>query len=271
MMNYLVSKDYKEINYSAEEMVPLLENNKVVVLKNYGLDRDPLEFFTEFSDKLGYIYNVDESVETGEATGKRWIDITYDPAIKDKYRTAPVGQPLHTDASYIDIKDNIQFFYCVGAAKMGGATIFIDSRFLVDLFEPAGEGELLESLMEQDVTFSKGLRNRREPIIQKDGDDWRLNWNYFCGDKGNQESEKKLVERFHTFLETRVVRSGLVTEVMLKKNDAVFFHDELVLHGRNSYFATEKGQRSLNKGTIILESRFGKNAHLNLDSAVENS
>ena len=38
-----------------------------------------------------------------------------------------------------------------------------------------------------------------------------------------------------------------------EKNDAVFFHDELVLHGRNSYFATEKGQRSLIKGTILLK------------------
>ncbi|MFT7483146.1 MAG: hypothetical protein ACI8WW_002085, partial [Oceanospirillaceae bacterium] len=43
------------------------------------------------------------------------------------------------------------------------------------------------------------------------------------------------------------------TEAMLEKNDAVFFHDELVLHGRNSYFATEKGQRSLRKGTILLK------------------
>ena len=263
-MNFLIEKNYEDIAYSSEQMVELLETHKVVVLRNYKLEQDPLAFFTKFSDNLGYIHNIDEDVLTGKSTGKRWIDITYDPAITNKYRTAPVAQPLHTDASYLDIRDNIQFFYCVSQAELGGATVFLDSRFLVELIAYAKETELLDLLQETEIVFSKQKRRRVSPILRQADGDYRLNWNYYCGDKNNSSTIKALFERFHHFLESRVVKSGLVTEVLLQKNDVVFFHDELVLHGRNAYFAKEKGQRSLNKGTLLLESRFFKNNHLHL-------
>jgi hypothetical protein len=60
------------------------------------------------------------------------------------------------------------------------------------------------------------------------------------------------------------VPSGLLTELLLHKNDVVFFSDYRVLHGRNSYFATYKGQRSLNKGSILLETRVHKNPHIEI-------
>lgn len=261
-MNFLKETTYQEVNYSAAELIPILESNKVVVLRDYNHELDPLDFFESLTNELGYMYSIDEDLKSGLSTGKKWIDITYDPAIKDRYRAAPVAQPLHTDASYLDIRDNIQFFYCVSQAKLGGSTTFIDSNLLVKLIEMAGEQDLLEKLLNIEITFSKGERKRVSTILWKDGDDYRFNWNYYRIDKSNSLEVKDLFEEFHAFLENRVVKSGLLTGVLLKKNDVVFFQDELVLHGRQSYFAEFKGQRSLNKGTLILNSRFHKNEGL---------
>lgn len=261
-MNYLLETTYEAIAYSPSRMEALLETNKIVVLRDYLLEADSLAFFNDFSDGIGFIYHIDEDIETGKPTGKRWIDISYDPDRQDRYRTAAYAQPLHTDFSYINIRDNVQFFYCVSQAELGGSTVFIDTKRLVELLELANANALKDQLLELDVIFSKGGRERVSKILIKDGDDYRVNWNYYCVSRANSQEVLDLQEAFHEFLERRIVRSGLLTEVLLRKNDVVFFHDELVLHGRNSYFATHKGQRSLNKGTLILESRRSKNKGL---------
>jgi alpha-ketoglutarate-dependent taurine dioxygenase len=261
-MNYLVETTYDAITYTPKKMEALLETHKVVVLRDYNLMEDSLSFFNDFSDGIGFIYHIDEDIITGKPTGKRWIDITYDPDRQDRYRSAAYAQPLHTDFSYINITDNVQFFYCVSQAELGGSTIFIDTLRLVELLDLANANDLKERLMCLDVVFNKGGRERISKILVKEGDDYRVNWNYYCVDKKNTQEVLDLQEEFHEFLERRVVRSGLLTEVLLHKNDVVFFHDELVLHGRNAYFATHKGQRSLNKGTLILESRRKKNTGL---------
>ena len=267
-MKFYLEQSFEEVKHDPKIVKQLLNEYKVVVLKDYKLEKASVDYFNELADQLGYIYPMDEDLETGIATGKRWIDITYDPKFPNRYRSAPVAQPLHTDASYIDIKENVQFIYCAGAAKYGGATTFIDSRKIVDFLEIAGESQLLKALQETPILFSKDNRKRTSPILRKDGEDWRFNWNYFCGDKNNSEEHKDLFNRFHNFLETRVVKSGLVTEAHLNKYNVVFWHDELVLHGRNSYFATTPGERTLYKGTIVFEEHYDKNKHLDLKKYV---
>lgn len=263
-MKFFKETTFQDVNYSSEDTLKLLREYKVLLIRDYKQEEDPLEFFTKFSEKLGYSYALGEDLKTGERTGNNWIDITYDPDVPNKYRSAPVGQPLHTDMSYDPIYDNIQFFYCVSQAKYGGATTFIDANFLVELLELAGENDLLRDIQETDVIHSKSELKRVSPILRKEEGEWHLNWNYFCCDESNTPFAKELFERFHNFLETRVVKSGVVSEGRLNKNDVVFFHDERILHGRNAYFAEHKGQRSLNKGTIILEERAHKNRHLKL-------
>ena len=66
------------------------------------------------------------------------------------------------------------------------------------------------------------------------------NWNYFRAEKCN------VVEDFHAFLENRIVQMGLLSNVSLRKGDAVFFNDQQVLHGRNAFI----GERWLRKGGI---------------------
>jgi alpha-ketoglutarate-dependent taurine dioxygenase len=252
-MNSLVEITYESIGHNPERLRQLLAENKVVVLRSSSEEDGTLHFFEPFCEKVGTIINLEEDLISGVPTGRRWMDITYDPAIIDRYRTAPVAQPLHTDYSYIDIPDVVQFIYCVSQARLGGATTFMDANLVVKLLELSGEHMLFERLCELPVTFSKVKRQRKIPILRKLQEHWHFNWNYFCLDTDASKEESQLVDAFHTFLQTRVVPSGLLTPVRLEKGDAVFFHDELVLHGRNAYFATEKGERTLLKSTLTLQ------------------
>jgi len=61
-----------------------------------------------------------------------------------------------------------------------------------------------------------------------------------------------LVEEFKQFLNDRIENSGMLDSVILENNDVVFWRDSYLLHGRNSYFAREKGDRKLLKGSLIL-------------------
>lgn len=249
-MNFFLEISYQDIDYSGSKLRELLKTNKVIVLRDYKLDTPISEWFDKFSEDIGEIFDMDEDINTGNPTGKRWISISYDENHPDKYRTAPVRQPLHTDYSYIPVDNNIQFFYCVSRAEKGGATTFIDSEELVDLLKLAGKEDLLSRLMNTPIRHEKGIRYKEKPIIEKINEQYHLNWNYYPAITGNSDVE--LINEFHEFLETRIVSSGLVSQVLLQKNDCVFFHDELVLHGRNSYFAVHKGQRELIKGTLII-------------------
>lgn len=249
-LNFLHEVDYESINYDSSIARDLLKKNKVLVLRNYTLKQDISEWFDIFSEELGTIINMDEDLYTGEPTGKRWISISYDKSNPDKYRSAPVRQPLHTDYSYIPVDNNIQFFFCKSRAEKGGATTFIDVNDIVELLKLDGKTELLNKLMDIPIRHQKAERFKEKPIIQLIDDEYHINWNYYPALTGNGDAS--LIEDFHQFLETRIVNSGLIHEVLLDKNDCVFFHDELLLHGRNSYFATYKGQRELMKGTILL-------------------
>ena len=169
MKSFYKEVTFEDIDYSPEKMLEVLHSNKVTVLRGYGDEKDPFDFFTKFSDQLGEIVPSDEDLLTGQSTGKRWIDITYDPKVMNKYRSAPVGQPLHTDASYSPIKDNLQFFYCAGRAKLGGATTFIDAHTVVELLEMAEETELLEDL-QKDFNMSIILITHDLGIVRKVAD-----------------------------------------------------------------------------------------------------
>jgi len=249
-MNYLKEIEYGSINYDPSIVRDLLKENKVLVLRNYTREEDIKDWFDGFSEGIGSIIDMDEDLETGSPTGKRWISIAYDENHPDKYRTAPVSQPLHTDYSYIAVDNNIQFFFCASRAEKGGATIFIDVDLVIELLKLANKEDLLNRLMSTPIKHAKAERFKEKPIIENVNGTYHINWNYYPAITGG--SDLDLINEFHEFLETRVVNSGLVDEILLETNDCVFFHDELILHGRNSYFAKYKGQRELIKGTLLL-------------------
>lgn len=246
---------YKDHITTTEEIRAAVPLYKVIHLAEFNFDIPAEDFYAQLSEKIGKIHAADEDIATGKLTGSRWIDITYDPKIPDRYRSSNTRQPLHTDDSYVELhgEDALQFFFCASNAKLGGATTFIDLDVIVECLKLDGEDELLEKLLSTDVIHAKGGISKTRKIIDKDDIGYLANWNYFCIDReSNSQEVIDLCERLHAFLEGRIITSGLQTEVPLKKGEAAFFHDDRIFHGRNNFFAEFAGQRSLIKGKIIL-------------------
>ena len=254
---------FKKINFTTDDQTISDFKNaisfyKVIHLSGYNLEIPIQEFYTKLSDSIGEIFNEDEDLLTGERKDNRWIDISYDPAIQDRYRSSNTRQPLHTDDSYVELgnEKSLQFFYCESRATYGGATIFYDLPELVACLKMDGREELLEQLLTTHVNFDKAGNKKVRRILDRDANGYLANWNYYCIDVENTSFSLALCEEFHQFLESRIVESGLVKPVQLEKGDAVFFHDDRILHGRNAFFASVKGERCLIKGKIILDENF---------------
>ena len=178
---------YKEVNYSdinePKELLDILNNYKVLVIKNYQNKENVDDYLQNFVKSIGNIIGADEDLYTGNPTGDTLIKISYDPAEQMMYRTSKNSQPLHTDTSYTEFEDvpefeeNIKFLICLKKAPMGGATTFIDSKLLVGLMEYEGRHDLIEKLLTIPVGHKKGNREKITQILKKDGDDWKLSWN----------------------------------------------------------------------------------------------
>lgn len=210
---------------------------KVIHLKLVP-NKDLFKFYRDLFAKLGECVPMDEDVATGNKTGYAWISIKYDPVFPMSYRHSDKRQPLHTDGSYESNAPDINFFFCVEKAQIGGATTFIDSRDLVRYLE-VYDKVLLQEIKNTPVKFSKGTDSKIRPIIIADGDDYRLTWNSFRVD-----DDPGFCSKFNDFLEHKIVDGGVLTPIVLEPGEAVFFNDELVLHGRNSFI----GNRFLYKG-----------------------
>lgn len=251
---------FKEIVYknhidSTEDIRQAVPKYKVLHLSGFNFDIPAEDFYTQLSEKIGKIHAADEDISTGKATGNRWIDITYDPQIPDRYRSSNTRQPLHTDDSYVELygEEAMNFFFCASNAKFGGATTFIDLDYLIEIMKTDGQEDLLNEVMTTEVIHSKGGATKVRKIIGQDEGGYLANWNYYCIDRENNTPEVlDICERFQKYLESRIIESGVVMPVALKKGEAVFFHDDRVFHGRNAFIAEFSGQRSLIKGKIIL-------------------
>ena len=205
------------------------------------------EFYTLLAQQLGDLAPMEENLLTGNKTGDLWTGIEYNPNIENSYRHSNSRQPLHTDGAYEKDAPNISFLYCLQQAEVGGATVFIDSSVLLELlqkYDPA----LYQRLNNTPVRFSKGEDGKTKCVITRDESGSVLTWNYF---RATSCADESLIEDFHDFLEQRIVPAGILIPVNLNKGDAVFFHDERILHGRESFF----GMRSLKKGGIRLSVR----------------
>ncbi|MBC7570570.1 MAG: TauD/TfdA family dioxygenase, partial [Spirosoma sp.] len=165
--------------------------------------------------------------------------------------------PLHTDDSYVELngEEAVNFFYCASRAKIGGATTFFELSELVECLKLDGEDKLLNELMSTDVVHEKGGSRKVRKIIDKDSEGYLANYNYYCISREENSPEVlDMIEQFQNFMESRVHNAGLVMPLQLEKGEAVFFHDDRVVHGRNAFFAESPGQRSLIKGKIIMDS-----------------
>jgi len=256
-MNFFKKVTYTTLDETIQNVKEAVLNNRVVHLAGFKEDLPVHEFYSRLSETIGKIHAADEDIATGQQTGNRWIDITYDPQIPDRYRSSNTRQPLHTDDSYVELngEEAVNFFYCASRAKIGGATTFFELSELVECLKLDGEDKLLAELMSTDVVHEKGGSRKVRKIIDQDSEGYLANYNYYCISREENSPEVlDLVERFQKFMESRIHNAGLVMPLQLEKGEAVFFHDDRVVHGRNAFFAEFPGQRSLIKGKIIMDS-----------------
>ena len=238
----------------AQQILSALQTTKIV--QTIGVDQSISldEFWDTVSENIGECMMLSEDPVTGERIGEKWLEIRYDSSIKNAYRHSKNAQPLHTDGSYVGDSPYISFFYCINQAKIGGATVFVDSDELIALLKEA-DPSLLEDLCQTTVCFAKDQDFKRRPIIDFDDDGSNLNFNYYCVDPNETEFAKELVERFHQFLQTKVVGENKTYPIKLKPGEAVFFHDDRLIHGRNSFEATKDSERFFWKSALKLKSQ----------------
>ena len=254
-MDFFAKVHYTSLDETIQNVKQAVLNKRVVDLWALKPDLAVQVLNCKFYEVHGKVHAADEDIATGQQTGNRWIDITYNPDIPDRYRSSNTRQPLHTDDSYVELYDEVavNFFYCASKAKLGGATTFIDLPTLVDCLQLDGATDLLDELMQTDVVHAKGGMRKVRKCLDKDESGYLANWNYHCIDRQeNSDEVLAMCERWQKFLETRVMESGIVVPVQLQEGECVFFHDDRVMHGRNAFFAEYPGQRSLIKGKIIL-------------------
>jgi alpha-ketoglutarate-dependent taurine dioxygenase len=255
-MNYLKTLKFNpndEIDFIAEKVKSEINENKVLhISTQIKQDESKLRnVFDNITNYLGASLDIAEDYKTGNKTGNKWMEIRYDHDIPDMdaYRHSKNAQPLHTDESYMSNSSEIMVMYCVKKAPRGGETVFINSDSLIKILKEKNI-ELFNKVISHDIRFSKSTNQRIEKIIDLSGTDIKLNWNYYCVAKDESSISKKIADDFHSFLQEHIVNSAYISSVDLEEGDGVFWWDNMVLHGRNSFEAHKTNDRFLWKSGI---------------------
>lgn len=208
------------------------------------------DFYKSIAGKAGSFVRRNEDHKNGNVVNcdDEWIDIVFEEdKKKESFRFSDIYQPLHTDGAYVDHHLDLNFLCCIQQAEIGGDTIFVDANDIFSIMKKY-ENDLFSEVCKFDVLFDKGTQQKKQSKIISFNQDVLLNWNYYRVSKNNDKKIIELCEAFHLFLEQKIVRAGLCKSIKIKKGDAVFFFDQKVLHGRNSFF----GQRKLIKGGLSI-------------------
>ena len=247
---------YRELEYTpdiAEVIKEHAEQTIALYVKNVPRSINPEEFYTGLARIIGYFPHVDEDPVTGQVTENTWTEIRY---VKEKrteaYKYSDLRHTLHTDycyipRSYTDIEWT--FLFCINPADIGGATVAMDPYLLIDILQDR-EPQLYADLTTLDVIFERPgavFEANTARIIDFDETGPLFCWSNNRISEKNTPEAVELCNRFHEFLETRIIGGGLVAEVNLRPGEALFFQDKRYLHGRNAFY----GNRFLKKGPII--------------------
>jgi alpha-ketoglutarate-dependent taurine dioxygenase len=187
-----------------------------------------------------------EDVRAGDRdhqrTGEIWMEVRYDPNFPDAYRHSANAQPLHTDGSYIPDYSNSTLLACVANAGEGGETTFLDLPDLVAIMEREEPG-LLKRLRTVTVPHARSGDRRESRILEGEGADARVYWNYYCVDKDADADARSLAEEFHSYLASSPAVADRTLPIKLGPGDGVLWKDDELLHGRNSFNATRTSER----------------------------
>lgn len=237
----------------ADEVLGAWRSSKIVHIRQPRPDGSLHAFYDALLSAIGEPAHFAEDATAGDRehqrTGEVWMEVRYDSKIPDAYRHSANAQPLHTDGSYIPSFPNATFMYAVRSAPSGGETVFLDSRVLAEVLRARDPG-LLSALTTTVIPHARSGDRRELPALRSVGDDWLVNWNYYCVAADAPPEVVALRERFFAFLRDEPSVRAALLPVLLRDHDAVVWHDALVLHGRNAFEPGEGPSRFLWKCAV---------------------
>ncbi len=214
---------------------------------------DYYKFYNRLTEGLGKCQEETEDGRANTIVDGKWLEVGFDPRIQGAFRHSKNHQPLHTDFSYVVPTPDFTLMYCVNKAPSGGETVFIDGPHVQSLLQKQAP-DLYQALSLKPYKFKKsfknGVKKRVKKIIDDSVDPLELNWNYYCIDRDQPAEDVETLEQFQRFLEENVMFKH-AKGVLLEPNEAVIWHDSLILHGRNAYEATKLADRLLMKTQIF--------------------
>lgn len=231
-MNFIKKIEFENFDQLKDAVL----NNVVVHAIPKNIKIEIQSFYLDFINYIGVPFSADEDFSTKNKTGHLWSHIKYDSEKNTSFSHSNTRQPFHTDGAYEKKPPNISFFYCVEQALFGGATTFVKLETLIDCIS-FYDKSLLSEIRSVEMKFFKGDDGKKSVILDEKNN---IVWNYFRVEKN------KTAEYFHSFLEEKIYQGGIYDSVRLNKNESLFFWDEKVLHGRNSFI----GNRHLIKAGI---------------------
>ena len=226
---------------------------KVYVLKADKTPDDVREYYEQNFKYLGKPVALAEDVNIGDRENQRsgeiWMEVRYDPKHPDAYRHSANAQPLHTDGSYIPDFPSSTILVCKYNAGTGGETTFIDSLDILETLKNE-QPALLQKLLDTKIPHARSGDYRNDEVIRLEENDVFVNWNYYCVDKTIDADLRETVEEFQQFLLNSPGIKAHTLGVKLQPGDAVYWKDNYVLHGRNSFVANQESERFIWKCAI---------------------
>jgi alpha-ketoglutarate-dependent taurine dioxygenase len=220
--------------------------SKVFVLRVNQRPEDVRSFYESIFPNMGTPRSFAEDVAVGDRnhqrTGQVWMEVRYDPKFPNAYRHSANAQPLHTDGSYISSYPNSTLLACVVNAGIGGETTFLDLPDLVSILESENP-ELLQRIRTIVVPHARSGDSRISRILEGDGSDARIYWNYYCVAKDAKSEALAVADEFHKFLGSSAEILRRTLPVKLGPGDGVLWKDDQLLHGRNGFKATQTSER----------------------------
>ena len=184
-----------------------------------------------------------------------WWEIAYQPLPPSRaYTHSNTRQPLHCDNTWFSDAPELNLFVMEKQAPAGGEQVLYPiSLLLADL--KRDQPALLKLLVETAVVIRKGDEPgvwNETPILTL-GPQPKVFWNYYRIQKDTSKIAD-MCECFFQFLEERML-SGDLPQLRAEDGDLFFFNDQLSLHGRMAFEATELAERVLLQSSWQLPDR----------------
>ena len=232
----------------------LEEKNKVFYFKGDENTDDVKAYYYNLFKAVGKFFRVAEDAtiidRKKQKTQNIWMEVRFDPLIKNAYRHSANAQPLHTDGSYNPSYPNSTLMCCQHNTAEKGETVFIEAKKIANILKIKNK-ELYKKIYNFNILHERSGDIKHSPILFKDKKNiWNVNWNYYCVSENITESENYIKNNFQNFLlNSKEIKKNLL-EIKMNKGDALIWKDNEVLHGRNSFIAKENSARFIWKCAV---------------------